>query len=134
MFFGTTTFAEDSFSAQGSKSEVVALSGIALSTAVGTSTVSAGATVSVTGIALSSAIGDATISIGANAPVTGESLSTNIGTVVIPNVGVAVTGQSMTTAIGPYSIVAGGQTTIVVGAEALVETAIGTPVVSGSAI
>ena len=61
MYFGGTTFAEDSFSAQGSKNATVAVTGVALSTAIGTETISAGATVPVTGIALTTALGTETV-------------------------------------------------------------------------
>jgi hypothetical protein len=64
MFFGTTTFAEDSFSAQGSKNATVALTGIALNTAVGTATTSGSAVVTLTGQSLSTAIGNETVSAG----------------------------------------------------------------------
>ena len=45
-----------------------------------------------------------------------------------------LTGEALSTTIGPYSISADGNTTIVVGPEHELDTVIGTPVVSGSAV
>jgi hypothetical protein len=78
MFFGTTTFAEDSFSAQGSKSVTVALTGISTATAIGNATVAADAVVSVTGQSLTTTQNSVVASGATTVLVTGEALSTTI--------------------------------------------------------
>ena len=74
MFFGTTTFAEDSFSAQGSKSVTVALTGISTATAIGNATVSTDVVVSLTGFGLTTTQGSVVASGSATFLVTVESL------------------------------------------------------------
>lgn len=55
MPFGITTFAEDSFSALGSTSVDVSVTGVVGTSALGSETVTADADVSVTGVAATSA-------------------------------------------------------------------------------
>jgi hypothetical protein len=117
-------------------SAVVSVTGEALTTIIGDETVSGDANVSLTGESLSSTQGSVTVDAGAIVSVTGEEITSTQGSVQVnlPDVTVSLTGEAMSTAIGPYSIVAGGQTTIVVGAETLIETSIGDSVVTGSAV
>jgi hypothetical protein len=111
MFFGATTFAEDSFSAEGSKSIVVALSGQQISTAIGN------------------------VVIESKYPVTGEAVVTTQGTLTATGTAVVtVTGQDLSFTIGTYSVTADGNTSIIVGPEHEIDTAIGTPTVTGSAV
>jgi hypothetical protein len=79
MFFGATTFAEDSFSAEGSKSIVVALSGQQISTAIGN------------------------VVIESKYPVTGEAVVTTQGTLTATGTAVVtVTGQDLSFTIGTH--------------------------------
>ena len=114
MFYGNNTFAEDAFSSPGPVDASVAVTGISLATAQGDETITTSVTATPTGIALSA--------------------TQNSVTIFVPDVTVSPTGIALSTAIGPYSIVTDTETTIVVGAEALIETSIGTPVVTGSAV
>ena len=61
MFFGKTTFAEDSFASQGIKDVSVSVSGQSLSTAIGTEGAVTSVTVVPTGIAVSSTQASVTI-------------------------------------------------------------------------
>ena len=71
MPFGITTFAEDSFSALGSTSVDVSVTGVVGTSALGSETVTADADVSVTGVAATSALGSVTTVAKANIAVTG---------------------------------------------------------------
>ena len=80
MFFGKTTFAEDSFASQGINDVSVSVTGQSLSTAIGTETAFTNVTATPTGIALSSAIGTATAAPETIATPTGIAMSVNIAT------------------------------------------------------
>ena len=61
MFFGKTTFAEDSFASQGIKDVSVSVTGQSLSTAIGNETAFSDVVVTPTGIAVSSTQASVTI-------------------------------------------------------------------------
>ena len=108
MFYGNNTFAEDAFSSPGVVDASVAVTGISLATAQGDETITTSVTATPTGIALSA--------------------TQNSVTIFVPDVTVSPTCIALSSAIGPYSIVTDTETTIVVGAEAFIETSCGTPV------
>ena len=110
MFFGKTTFAEDSFASQGINDVSVSVTGQSLSTAIGTETAFTNVTATPTGIALSSTQASVTV--------------------FLPDVTATPTGVSIAVQnIGPYSIEAGGETSIIVGSENLLNTSVGTSTV-----
>ena len=108
MFFGKTTFAEDSFASQGIKDVSVSVTGQNLSTAIGTETAFSNVTVVPTGIAVSS---------------TQASVTVFLPDITATPSGVVVNVQS----IGPYSVAAGGEISTIVGAETALTTSVGRP-------
>jgi len=107
MFFGKTTFAEDSFASQGINDVSVSLTGINLSTAIGTESALTNVTATPTGIAVSSTQASVTV--------------------FLPDVTATPSGQAIAIQnIGAYSVEAGGETSIIVGSENLLNTSVGT--------
>ena len=82
MAFGITTFAEAPFSAQGQQNAVVAVSGLSLTSSLGSTT------------------------IGLNPTITGFNLTSAVGNVSLQNVA-RPGGQAMTSAVGGVGISAG---------------------------
>jgi hypothetical protein len=97
------------------------VSGISLSSAIGTATSAAETIVTLTGQSLTSAIGNEAIGIGINVDVTGISLSTSVGTVSA----VSLQGAQADTFIGSVDIQVDGSISINV-TEHLMQTNIGT--------
>ena len=85
------------------------------------------ASVEVTGIALTTATGSVSITAIQNPTIqlTGVTASTTLGTIQV-DPDVIVTGEQLTTVIGPYSVQADATTTIVAGSEKELETSTGT--------
>jgi hypothetical protein len=85
------------------------------------------ASVEVTGIALTTATGSVSITAIQNPTIqlTGIPLSTTLGAIQV-DPDVIVTGEQLTTVIGPYSVQADATTTIVAGSEKELETSVGT--------
>jgi hypothetical protein len=107
MFFGKTTFAEDSFASQGINDVSVALTGINLSTAIGTESALTSVIATPSGIAVSSTQASVTI--------------------FLPDVTATPTGIAANfSSIGSYSVAAGGEITTIVGSESLLNTSVGT--------
>jgi hypothetical protein len=115
MFFGKTTFAEDSFASQGIKDVSVSVSGQSLSTAIGTEGAVTSVTVVPTGIAVSS---------------TQASVTIFLPDVTVTPTGIAANFQN----IGSYSVVAGGQISTIVGAETALSTTLGTATATTSVV
>jgi hypothetical protein len=110
MFFGKTTFAEDSFASQGIKDVSVSVTGQSLTTTIGTETAISNVTVVPTGIAVSSTQASVTV--------------------FLPDVTATPTGIAVNFAsIGSYSVAAGGEITTIVGSESLLNTSVGTSTV-----
>ena len=94
MFFGKTTFAEDSFASQGIKDVSVSVTGQSLTTTIGTETAITNVTVVPTGIAVSSTQASVTV--------------------FLPDVTATPTGIAVNFAsIGSYSVAAGGEITTI---------------------
>jgi len=85
------------------------------------------ASVEVTGIALTTATGSVSITAIQNPTIqlTGVTASTTLGNIQV-DPDVIVTGEQLTTVIGPYSVQADATTTIVAGSEKELETSVGT--------
>ena len=110
MFFGKTTFAEDSFASQGIKDVSVSVTGQSLSTAIGNETAFSNVVATPTGIAVSSTQASVTI--------------------FLPDVTATPSGVSIAVQnIGSYSVSAGGEITTIVGSESLLNTSVGTSTV-----
>ena len=85
------------------------------------------ASIEVTGIALTTATGSVSITAIQNPTIqlTGVTASTTLGNIQV-DPDVIVTGEQLTTVIGPYSVQADATTTIVAGSEKELETSVGT--------
>ena len=83
MTLGILAFAEGPLSSLGKQDAVAVVTGLALTSNLGTSTIQAGAQTSVTGEELTSAVGNETIVTTSVAAPSGVSLSTALGTPVI---------------------------------------------------
>ena len=85
------------------------------------------ASIEVTGIALTTATGSVSITAIQNPTIqlTGVTASTTLGDIQV-DPDVIVTGEQLTTVIGPYSVQADATTTIVAGSEKELETSVGT--------
>ena len=84
------------------------------------------ASIEVTGIALTTATGSVSITAIQNPTIqlTGVTASTTLGNIQV-DPDVIVTGEQLTTVIGPYSVQADATTTIVAGSEKELETSVG---------
>ena len=110
---GITAIAQSPIASLGGTNASVAVSGIELTTAVGS--------VSIT------AIQNPTIQLTTNL------LNTQTGAIQVdPDVN--LTGEQLTTVIGPYSIQADATTTIIAGSEKELETSVGTLSITGDAL
>jgi len=79
MAFGITSFAEAPFASESGSNANVAVTGIQLNTAIGNTTVTAGAVVNLIGIPLTSSVDDVTINLNTPVNVTGEDLTLSLG-------------------------------------------------------
>ena len=109
MFFGKTTFAEDSFASQGIKDVSVSVTGQSLTTTIGTETAISNVTVVPTGIAVSSTQASVTI--------------------FLPDVTATTVNSFNFAKYRSYSVEAGGEISTIVGAESLLTTSVGTSTV-----
>ena len=101
MAFGITTFAESPFSATGSTSVNVALTGQALTCNQGNEGIVIDVSFSVTGQALTVDLGTATLDANSLIDVTGQALSSNLASVTTAaNADVSITGQALTSTLG----------------------------------
>ena len=106
MTFAASSFAEAAFSSQGISDVEIAVTGVSLSSALGTASVVAIANpnVNVTGVSASVTLGGSGVSAGGNAEVTvvGQALSTALGNeaVVVDSPNVVVSGFGLSTTLG----------------------------------
>ena len=115
MTLGILAFAEGPLSSLGKQDAVAVVTGLALTSNLGTASAQAGAQPSVTGQSLTSAVGTVVLNTTSVATPSGEALSTALGTPVInviANPTVSVTGFGLTQTIGTYGVTAGGQVAI----------------------
>lgn len=109
MFFGATTFAGDSFGAQGGTSVTATFTGIELTATLGAAVFSGDARVFPTGILITSNI-DGVIIPNVDVQLTGIPITSTLASVtVVPEHVVSVTGVSVSTALGNPIVRAWGQ-------------------------
>ena len=136
MALGIISFSESPISSLGKQDAVAVVTGLALTSTLGTAVAQAGAQPSVTGQSLTSAVGTVVLNTASVATPSGEALSTALGTPVInviANPTVSVTGFGLTQSIGTFGVSAGGQVGIDASAEPDMDMFLGTPTVSATA-
>ena len=134
MALGITAIAQSPISSLGSTSVNIAVSGIDISSNLGTPTILANANVNVTGVQLSSNISNVSVELNTPVNLSGQDLTFNIGNEsVVTDVDVTTTGQQLSTTIGSFAIQIDNNVDIIAGAEQELETDLGALTLTGTA-